>query len=72
MTREELHEELKKIHTELKMSAAEYADHANEKYNITDDAEKVTVNRALAFRTGAVAAQIEYIISELEKRAVNE
>jgi len=67
MTREELIERLNEVHTELEMTRAEYADYANERYNITNDAEKVTVNRALAFRTGAVAAQIEYIIRELEK-----
>lgn len=67
MTREELLEKLKRVHTELDMTRSEYADYANELYNITDDAEKVTVDTALASRTGAIAAQIEYIISELEK-----
>ena len=72
MTREELIEALKRAHTELNMKPSEYADYANEWYNITDDAVKVTADTALAFRTGAIAAQIASIISELEKRAVTE
>lgn len=68
MKKAELLEKLKIIHKELDMSAKEYANYANEIYNHTDDdPDKVTVEMAYPHRTGAVGAQIEYIIKALER-----
>ena len=68
MTREEMIEALKTVLKELGMSVAEYAEYANKKYDITDDAIKVKNDNAMAFRTGAVKTQIETILSAIEGR----
>ena len=67
MTKTEIIEALKVAHKELSMSAAEYADYANEKYHRTEDRDKVTSETAWAFRSGSVKVQIENVLYALEQ-----
>lgn len=68
MTREEIIEALRVAHKELGMNVSEYVEYANDKYNLISDAEKVSSDSALAFRSGAVKTQLEAILSAMEGR----
>ena len=68
MTETEIIEALRVVRKELNMSPAEYADYINEKHHITKDIDKVTPDVAWAYRTGGINAQIEFILSEMERR----
>ena len=63
MTREEIIEDLLNIYSELAMGIAEYTAYVNE--NHSNEADKITQDMALAYRTGSVQAQIENIIARL-------
>ena len=67
MTKNELVEALKTIHKELNMSPSEYVEYINEKHGITNEADKVTLDRVMAYRTGSVNAQIENVLTLLNR-----
>ena len=60
MKKEKIIEILEEIYSELKMESQEYADYVNEKH--CDDSYKLDLDAVYAYRTGAVQAQIEYIL----------
>lgn len=65
MTKEEIIEDLLNIHCELAMSAAEYAEYANDKHSL-NDADKITPDMAMAYRNGSIMVQIENIIAAVK------